>query len=99
MPGKRNLLCRGKDPEANDRRLVRRRQHEHGLGKVHLPGNLLQLMVGEAVRVGKYSDRVAAEWVIGEHVSLIKLQQSLLRHGLILCAAAQHSGILNVRVG
>ena len=56
-------------------------------------------MVGEAMRVWKYSDRIAAEWVLGEYVSLIKLQQSLLRHTLFLRETLRYSRILNVRVG
>ena len=74
MTGKRNLLRWGENPEANDRRLVCRRQHEHGLGEVHLPGNLLQLKVSETLRIGEDRDRVASEWLPGEHICLIKFE-------------------------
>ena len=82
MSGKRNLLCRGKNPEANDRRLVCRRQHEHSLGEVHLPSNLLQLIVGETLRLREHGDRVAAERLPGEHVGLIKFRAWEVRRSL-----------------
>ena len=74
MSGKRNLLYWSKNPEANDCSRVCRRQHEHGLGEIHLPGNLLQLIVGETLRIGKHGDRVAAERLPGEHIGLIKFK-------------------------
>jgi len=91
MSGKRNLLRRGKDPEANDRRRVRRRQHEDGLGKVHLPGNLLQLIIVETLRFGEHGDRVAAERLPGEHIGLIELQGPLVRHVFSLPECSQNS--------
>src|SRR5262245_15096661 len=80
MAGKWNLLRRSKNPEPHDCRLVCRRQHEYGLGKVHFTGNLLQLEVGVTLRVGEHRYLVAPKVQPGEHISLIELERPAVRH-------------------
>ena len=80
--GKWNLLRRRKNSGAERQPPhLSEAVHEHRLGEVHLPSNLLQFKVGETLRVGEHGDRVAAERLHGEHVELDK-SLSVRRSGI-----------------
>jgi hypothetical protein len=80
MAGKGQLLRRREDPQPDHRRLVGRRKHEDRLGEVHLPGDLLELIVGEPVGIGKHGNGITAERLGGKHIGLIELQRAAIRH-------------------
>ncbi len=68
VPGKRQF-GRGRE-YAQPRGVVGilRRQHEHGLGEVHLARDPLHPGIVDAVAVGEHGQRIAAEHPVGEDV-------------------------------
>ncbi len=76
MAGEGNFLGRREDAQPHDRRRIARREHKHRFREIHLSGDLLQLIVGQAFGLRKHRDRIAAERLRGEHVGLIELQRA-----------------------
>ena len=78
MPGKGNFLRRCKDTDLSGGGRFRRREDEHGLREIHLPGDLLEFLIRQLLRIRNHGNGIAAEREAGKHIRLVECEDAAL---------------------